>query len=418
MIIRSHSKAEQASVLVIALVTATLLGITLGGYMLMVQAQNVTVVRSQAWNAALAMAEAGAEEALAQLNPGAVAVIDRTANGWGAAVGGYYGPVAREFTNASYEVKISTATQPTIYSTGHVTLPALSATLTRVIKVTATNSPLFTGALVAVDGIRMNGNNITSDSFSSENPNLSANGQYDSTRTSTNGDIASMFGVVDIGNANIKGSVLLGPAALTFNSGPNGSVLGDVTFDFSFEFPDVVLPSTTWLAGAPSNETIDGVNYQYVFRNNGDYAVSSFSTVYVSNAVVRLRVTGSTSPSLVRVGGTGTTAGNLTVFMGGPSFSLSGKSIVDGGIAKNLTYLGLPSNTQITFGGNSEFVGTVYAPSAALTMSGGGNNTMDCIGALVVRAATLNGHFNFHFDEALMGSGLSRGYVAASWQEL
>ena len=58
--------------------------------------QNALVARSQVWNSAMGLAEAGVEEALAQLNPGAPApVVDRAANGWGGPSGGVYGPVTR-----------------------------------------------------------------------------------------------------------------------------------------------------------------------------------------------------------------------------------------------------------------------------------------------------------------------------------
>ena len=73
-------------VLLITLFIGAAIGIALGSYLLLVRAQNVSVVRSQAWNGALAMAEAGAEEALAQLNPGALEktiYVDRTGMGGG-----------------------------------------------------------------------------------------------------------------------------------------------------------------------------------------------------------------------------------------------------------------------------------------------------------------------------------------------
>ena len=31
---------------------------------------------------------------------------------------------------------------------------------------------------------------------------------------------------------------------------------------------------------------------------------------------------------------------------------------------------------------------------------------------------TLNGHFNFHYDEALQQNGPSRGFVVTSWNEM
>src|SRR5437868_697514 len=91
---------EHASVLMVTLFMVGLLSFFIFSYLYLVRTQRTLVARSQAWNGAMAMAEAGVEEALAQLNPGAPApVIDRTANGWGAAANGLYGPISRALTN-------------------------------------------------------------------------------------------------------------------------------------------------------------------------------------------------------------------------------------------------------------------------------------------------------------------------------
>ena len=85
---------ESGSVLMIALLIALILGIGLASYLLLVRAQYVSTFRSEGWNGAMAMAEAGIEEALSQLNPSALLFttnVNRGANGWSTA-GGYYCP--------------------------------------------------------------------------------------------------------------------------------------------------------------------------------------------------------------------------------------------------------------------------------------------------------------------------------------
>jgi len=77
----------------------------------------------------------------------------------------------------------------------------------------------------------------------------------------------------------------------------------------------------------------------------------------------------------------------------------------------------MPGNTSITYGGTSSFVGTMYAPEADLTLNGGGNN-IGLVGATVTKSVTLNGQYNFHFDQALLKNGPARGYSATSWTEL
>src|SRR5256885_5090543 len=166
-----QNQTERGSALVVTLFITAALLIGIASYLLLVRAQYVSVTRSQAWNGALTMAESGVEEALAQLNPGALEktiLVDRTANGWGLPAGGLYGPISRSITtNTSYSVVFSDGTWPTIYATGYVTLPDISTTLRRVVCVATTNVPMYNISLAARTNIDMSGNGVTADSFSS-----------------------------------------------------------------------------------------------------------------------------------------------------------------------------------------------------------------------------------------------------------
>ncbi|HTL58494.1 MAG TPA: hypothetical protein VL361_22595 [Candidatus Limnocylindrales bacterium] len=421
-------RKQQGNVLVVTLFILSLMGFFLYAYLDTTRTQRSLMARSQGWNTALGLAEAGVEEALGQVNPGApLPVIDRTANGWGAAVDGLYGPISRSLSNGTYSVVISADIFPIIYATGYVAVPSIPANLTRVVRVTTTNMPLFTTVLAAKYDINFTGNGISTDSFNSSNPNQSDNGRYPvlyPSRASTNGDVASVQGLINVGNGNINGTLYLGPTA-TDTIGGNGIVTGGVSNDFNVELEDVVLPSTTWLQPSVTNVTIGTNTYQYLFgpgtsNGSGDFTIADLknSSIYVSNATVRLKLTGNASPTLIQVAGVGTSAGSLTIYMDGPSFTLSGKSTVDGGLAASLSYYGTTNNTSITFGGNASFTGTIYAPEAAFSMGGGGSSIYDFVGAAVLKSAVLNGHYNFHYDEALATTGPKRGYVPNSWQEL
>jgi hypothetical protein len=416
----TNRHGQQGTVLMVTLFIAFLFGLFLYSYLNSVQEQKALVARSQSWNAALTLAEGGVDEALAQLNPGAPQpVIDRTANGWGAASGNLYGPVARSLSSGSYSVVFTTDTYPVIYATGYVTVPILSATLTRVVRVGTTNAPLFSVAAGARSGIDLKGNSVSTDSFNSALTNLSSNGRYDGSKTSTNGDLASVSGIVNVGNANINGSVTLGPSA-TDSIQNNGFVSGGTVQDFNVEFEDVVLPQASWVAAPVAPAVINGISYQYVIATSGFYSINNLnSSVYVaSNVVVTLKLTGNASPSNLEVDGTGPFAGKLTIYMDGPSFSMNGAAVVDGGSAASLAYYGTTNNTSVTLSGNAAFTGTIYAPEADIKLGGGGNNTYDMVGAIIGNTITMNGHFNFHFDENLITAGPSRGYVANSWREL
>src|SRR5437667_5583067 len=84
------------SALLASLIAITILSMILASYLAMSQRQSVSVARCQAWNAAIAVAEGGVEEAMAQLKRGGgPGELNRAANGWGNKSGGKYGPQQR-----------------------------------------------------------------------------------------------------------------------------------------------------------------------------------------------------------------------------------------------------------------------------------------------------------------------------------
>ena len=110
---------------------------------------------------------------------------------------------------------------------------------------------------------------------------------------------------------------------------------------------------------------------------------------------------------------------SVQIFVGGTAISMAGNAVLNpNGTASQLSLFGLPSMTSLTFSGNSQFTGAIYAPSADLKFNGGGNNRLDCMGAAVVKSITLNGHFSVHYDEALQTFGSQLTYKIASWREL
>ena len=110
---------------------------------------------------------------------------------------------------------------------------------------------------------------------------------------------------------------------------------------------------------------------------------------------------------------------HLNFYSSAPSVSLSGNNTANSdGTADSFAFWGTTNCTSITLSGNAGFTGTIYAPSADFTMNGGGNNTIDFIGASITKTARLNGHFNFHYDEALKNVGPSRGFIVTAWNEM
>jgi hypothetical protein len=239
---------------------------------------------------------------------------------------------------ASEKSEMRTSASPSIYSTGFVPSPLSSSSyISRTAKITGSNPPLINFAFAAVDSIQMNGNGLASDSFNSSNPALSTNGQYDSSKTSTNGNVGSVYGPVGFGNHNIAGSLYLGPSASTTVS--PGQVSGSIYTDFNVSFPDVVLPASAWL---PAITTTIGRTTLYDFTVSGDYYISGSSDNQVEAGVtVRLRVDSTSfSPANIHIVSTNGTSGTLTVYQVAGSASLSGNTTVDSGRARNFWYYG------------------------------------------------------------------------------
>ena len=423
------SSRREGGVLLTTLVTALLIGIVLGSYLTLLHHQNATVMRSQGWNAALAAAEAGVEEALAQLNPGTVNIsIDRRANGWWLDGGSYVAPGERLLPNGSYEVRFTDARNPVIYATGHIEIPALKASIQRMVQVGTTPAPLFSVAMAALSNIDMQGNAIRSDSYNS------INGPYNASNARANGDLASIGGIVNVRNAIIRGDLLTGPAgeASVNTVGQNGMV-GDMNWpgpgiqtnhyanDFNVDFPTAGLPVRHWLIPRQeqTKQTIDDVAYEYVFLGSGgDFKITKLSSgsIYVGpEANVNLWISadvyakhGGGNRILIEKGG------KLTIYMGGNRFQPGDDIINVSGNPLSFTYYGLPSNTSVELTGNGSFCGTLYAPSAHLKMTGSGH----FFGASVSKTVTMTGNYQLHYDEALSTLGPIRGYVATSWREL
>jgi hypothetical protein len=428
---------ERGAVLLASLFVVGVLGITLGSYLLLVRNDYVLTARSQNWNSALVVAEAGAEEALAQLNPGPFvppSSLNRCANQWDQDEDGLYKPTPRILANgASYRVAISADPSPVIYSTGYVSVSSIPATFTRVLRITTANASVFSAGVAVKSNITVRGTSqygIFADSFDSADPYHSLNGAYPfgyANRTKSNGDVASLFGDVSIGTNQILGRLWLGPSA-------SGSPLASqIAQNLNVEFPDVTMPSPNWLPAQTANLNVDGVTYTYAFPNSGDYVLNGSSGgIYVGpGADVRLKISANFNAATIRVAGTNR-SGTLSLYVLGAAFTLSGDAVVDNGNPANFNFFGLPGNNTILFSTNALFNGTIYAPEADVTINTGyvppvsGHHhtpgyfvSLDFIGSCFANSLTINGSGSFHFDEDLArNNNFSRGFLVTSWQEL
>lgn len=450
---------EQGNMLLISLITSAIMGVTLASYLILTQAQYRSVVRSQVWNASMALTEAGVEDGLAMINkyngnfdslPTWTNSVSVSADNWTVIANNTY--FTRRFVQKDnwgtnyYDVYITNLNNsPTITSVGVAswkktyaasslqsyfasvgvnTYSRTSQAAKRQVSVQTKIDPLFAVAMAATSTINLNGNNIQTDSFDSADPNHSISGLYPFSQPSmvkSNGDVCTTLGIANslsVGNANIKGKAKTGPNG-TVSIGPNGYVAGGTYDDFNVKFPDVALPVANWIPVPNTSITVNGITYPYRILSSGDYLLNGLSSsLYVgSNVTARILITGNvslTGNKEIKIDN----GASVKIYMQGSLFKIAGNGIVnDNGNAASLYYFGLPSNTAINFAGNGGFVGAIYAPQAAFSLGGGGNDVKDFIGASVTKSVQMNGHFNFHYDENLRRIGPGRGYIPVTWAE-
>jgi hypothetical protein len=444
------TRHNSGNTLAVVLILTSIMGFTLASYLILVRQQNVSIMRSVSWNACIPAAEAGIEEAMTHINRSGLGNLE--SSGWTLLNGVY--TKTRTLGNSYFITAISATDPPTIVSEGYVLVPGSSAGslgwlaatgletceeqyTKRRVRVTTRRQGAWLGAMVAKGTIDLSGNGIETDSYDSTDPNKSTGGRYDPGKRKDKGDIASNLTIensIDVGNANIYGHAATGPEG-TIGIGPNGRV-GSLTWgssgiepgwssdDMNIKFPNVVKPFTSGFT--VQSGTLNGTTFTYLLNGGpskadpddfsmGSLTLTSKQVMLITNHV-RLLVTGNIS-----VKGTIKIArgSSLELYMEGASTDIGGNGIVnESGSALNFFYFGLPSHTSIKFAGNGEFIGAIYAPNADLVMSGGGNGDEDFMGASVSKTVTMNGHFHFHYDEALANAGLSRGYIVDSWNEI
>ena len=460
MKITTHTRL-QGSALLLALLTAFVICIALTTYLYLVSNQNRSVMRSMAWNSSIPVVEAGVEEALTQVNY--VGSTNLASNGWGAmSADGFFHKYNDLGNGFAYDVGVKPPLafgpdQPTIESIGYAPAPANiasyysspwgmilgglvpqfspeRASAKRKVRVLAKRQTPVQFAMLAKGQIDLHGNSVATDSFNSTNSNYSTNGQYDKAKSRDHGDVATNAQIVNglnAGNANIKGHASTGPDG-SVAIGSSGSIgdkawvdgntkgaqAGHVSDDTNVEIPDVVVPFATGLTPIGGQyPLLTGPTYDYILTN-GNYILSSFTGKVLVAGNAKLLVNDSfkfTGSDQITIN----PGASLDVFVAAASAELGGNGVANiEGNAISFVYYGLKSNTSLKFSGNAAFTGVVYAPFADFILGGGGNNAQDFVGASVSKTATLNGHFNFHYDESLASQFPIRRYVVFSWNEL
>ncbi len=109
----------------------------------------------------------------------------------------------------------------------------------------------------------------------------------------------------------------------------------------------------------------------------------------------------------------------VTVYAGGTSCAISGnQSVNQPGYPADFIVLCAPSVTSFTLNGNGQFTGVLVAPNVNIAMNGGGKSNTDFCGAVMVNSVTMNGHFSFHYDEALSRAASNGRFLITAWNEV
>ncbi|MCF7669622.1 MAG: hypothetical protein K9N48_07595 [Verrucomicrobia bacterium] len=429
-VLRNRNVAA-GNVLVTALIITGVLGISLFGYLSLIQTQQKNNYRSSAWKLALANAEAGLEEALAHLNHSGTNNLD--ADGWTRVNNNYTN--GRSINSGRYAVTIvmTNYLKPAIRSSGYMPLPLSTNNIKRTIYVTTEPVGLFVKTLLAMNIIDMNGNNLRTDSYDSTDPNFSAGGRYDPAKSKDNGDVAStagIIGIIDIGNADIYGRVATGPGG-TVVIGPKGSV-GDKSWqdagnsgiqpgkfadDVQVELEDLEFSLGDSYVFNPAGGVVGEVAYDHIL-DSGDYKITNLSGSVLVRGDATLLVTdifSMSSSDIIQI----EPDASLKLYLDTDA-KISGQGIMNSGSPEYLQVYGLSGCNNLEFSGNASFSGVVYAPNAQLSLKGGGSDVADFQGAAIANNISLFGNYNFHYDESLKDRiiGPIKEYVVTSWSEL
>jgi hypothetical protein len=448
MKVQLQSRSTEGNILAISLCLVVVLGIALVACLDVVRYQMSAVARSQTWNNSMVLAEAGIEDGMAVINKYAGTLTDPSS--WATTAGydnwtssGNVFHVRRYIDSDYYDVWITNANnQPTIKASGTKswTVPfGGGGNVARGVLVKTVSSTFFQGGIIAKNGISVGGN-VLVDSFNSQNTNYSTGGQYDPAKRNQNGSLATtesnVVAAVSVnGSVQIYGKIFTGPGDTLKITG--GASIGSTNWvpspgvesnwwsgDLNVVIPPAPPPPAsgfTW--PSKTSNTINGTNYSNsylldssTYLKNDKLSLRSSDCIIVqgSNCVYLAAGFSMTANTFIYL----TPGSSLTIFSGGP-VDMAGQGVMNGtGYATNLTLIGTPSCTSISYSGGSHFIGTIYAPDAEFSMTGGGSSTYNLIGSVVAGSVKINGNYQVHYDESLKRPPAGASYYVCYWREV
>ncbi|MEI7850423.1 MAG: PilX N-terminal domain-containing pilus assembly protein [Kiritimatiellales bacterium] len=411
--------------LVVGIIAVSLIGLTLQEYRLS--------SKSSSYSKALHAAESGVALACENF----VGQI---------AAGGSVSPftVSGDLTNmsgtviSSYNVSATPSGSDIFVITSTGTCSLASGTINRTIRVKIQaikqSSPFFKYGALSAGPLTISGSALF-DSFDSTDPAKSTNGQYDPAKAGTSATLATLSSGSTVTNgkkvtvspaflgegaALVKGNVAVGVGGTITLTG-SANITGTRTTDAFQAITNVVVPFS------PSSYT--NINVGPWPNQAQTITVSGSQVMSVSNLLVtasgQLTFNGSGTlkiyvKALTTVSGAGwitiAPTNNLKVeIYANGTVDISGSGMVNNSSrAANCAIWGTTNCTSISVTGNGAYIGTIYAPQAAVGLTG----SSTAIGAFVGKSVTFGGNTPYHIDTSLFngdgGSGGSGGSSGSS----
>ncbi len=433
---------NNGSVLLVSLIMGAILCATLGSFLYLTQFQIKAVARSQTWNTAMVAAEAGVEEGLSMINRYANSGTPLTSwpsvavnpDGWQQS-GNVYRMERTIDSSTKYKVYITNLNSaPVIKSIGYALYPKTGTYLARAVSVSNLAGSFFLGGILGKKGIQINGAAVI-DSYNSQDPNYSTDGQWDITKRKDGGNVGTIQSnvvavITESGSVDIYGQLVTGPNSTVsvkgnasagslawVNAGNSGVQSGWSRNDLNVTIPDApALPSGTYASlPSPGNRVLNAGGGTARYRASTTYQMNSSNFLLITNGTVVIDAQSGikmNAQSRIQIA----PGSQLILYLGTENTQLDGQGMMnETGFATNLIVYGKNNNKQIEINGGSAFVGYLYAPYADITLNG----NSDTSGAMVGSSFQINGNMGFHYDESLGGpqSGSSI-YRILAWREV
>lgn len=245
-------------------------------------------------------------------------------------------------------------------------------------------SSLFADALFGRSHVRMNGNART-DSYDA------SLGAYGGANVFKTGNVRSNGDIDLIGNALVQGDAISGPKGSVGTKGNAGVTGLSEPADREKELPPVVVP-----AGAVSLGKLKLTGKHTQTLTSGTYVASELDIGGNAQLIIDA------------------SAGPVNLYVTG-EISLGGNGVANAsGQPKNFNLVQV-GGADVDMTGNTDFVGTVYAPDSELEVKGNG----DIYGAIIAASVDLVGNADVHFDQSLRTIGNVPGpmRVLAQWRQ-